>query len=85
MTLLLIVPAWILLIALVTGLCRAARLGDDAGQAEWLRVQPESQTHPAASPPRPTAPSAGQGGGRAESSPAHADAPPAPVRADIAA
>lgn len=37
MTLLLIIPAWIMLLSLIAGLCFAARLGDSEGSAE-LRV-----------------------------------------------
>jgi hypothetical protein len=41
MTLLLIVPAWILLLSVIAGLCCAARLGDAGGAAELRELDAE--------------------------------------------
>jgi hypothetical protein len=43
MTLLLIIPAWLILLSLIAGLCFAARLGDSGGGAELRALERERQ------------------------------------------
>jgi hypothetical protein len=81
MTLLLIVPAWILLLSVIVGLCCAARLGDAGGAAE-LR-EPEAEWRASAGGP---AVQGGAGRGRGHVSPARpSGASRPPARAEIAA
>ena len=68
MTLLLIIPAWILILSLIAGLCAAARLGDlgapeyASASDTWMRGEPleweaaEHLTISAHASPRPARP-----------------------------
>lgn len=65
MTFLLIIPAWLVVLFLIAGLCYAARLGDAGGKAELQALEAERLAEGYVPAPRESRPAA---------QPAHAQA-----------